>query len=47
MHRPGADLAAMLPTDILCDFCARPWQDDIAMVEGHRVLHLRRLLATA
>lgn len=36
MHRPGADPAAMLPTDILCDFCARPWQDDIAMVEGHR-----------
>lgn len=36
MHRPGADTDAMLPTDILCDFCTRPWTDEIPMVEGHQ-----------
>ncbi len=36
MHRPGADTDAMLPTDILCDFCTRPWTDEVPMVEGHQ-----------
>ena len=36
MHRPGADPEAILPSDILCDFCTRPWSDDIPLVEGHQ-----------
>ena len=36
MHRPDADPNAMLPSDILCDFCSRSWSDDMAMVEGHQ-----------
>ena len=36
MHRPGADPEAILPSDVLCDFCARPWTDGAPMVEGHR-----------
>jgi hypothetical protein len=36
MHRPGSNPDAMLPSDILCDFCERPWSDDLPMVEGHR-----------
>lgn len=36
MQRPGADPQAILPSDILCDFCMRPWTDDIPLVEGHR-----------
>lgn len=36
MHRPGANPDAMLPSDILCDFCQRPWGEDVSMVEGHQ-----------
>lgn len=36
MHRPGSNPDAMLPSDILCDFCERPWSDEVPMVEGHR-----------
>ena len=36
MHRPGADPEAMLPSDILCDFCGRPWGEEVLMVEGHQ-----------
>ena len=36
MHRPGSNPEAMQASDILCDFCERPWTDEVAMVEGHR-----------
>lgn len=36
MHRPGSNPDAMLPSDILCDFCERAWTDEVPMVEGHR-----------
>jgi len=26
----------MQMSDFLCDFCQRPWTDDIPMIEGHR-----------
>lgn len=36
MQRPGADPQAILPSDILCDFCMRSWTDEIPLVEGHQ-----------
>jgi hypothetical protein len=36
MQRPGVDPDHVQMTDILCDFCHRPWTEDEPMVEGHR-----------
>ncbi|MBX3355275.1 MAG: hypothetical protein KF724_06220 [Phycisphaeraceae bacterium] len=35
MHRPGCDPDHMLPTDFLCDFCERSWQETLPFIEGH------------
>lgn len=35
MFREGSDPEAMLPSDVLCDLCASPWNGTIAMIEGH------------
>ena len=36
MHRPGADPVDLNPEDFWCDFCRRPWSDQVPFVEGHR-----------
>lgn len=36
MHRPGANPDAMSPGDFLCDFCARGWDGEGPVVEGHQ-----------
>lgn len=36
MYREGTDENAVEISDVLCDFCRRPWTEDITMVEGHR-----------
>ena len=36
MHRPGTNTDDVQPSDILCDFCERPWGDEIPLVEGHQ-----------
>ena len=36
MHRPGADPLDMNPEDFWCDFCRRPWSEQVPFVEGHR-----------
>ena len=36
MHRPGADLDAMLPSDILHDFRGGFGSEDVSTVGGHR-----------
>lgn len=36
MLRPGADESSLRMEDFLCNFCRRPWTEDLPMVEGHR-----------
>ena len=36
MYRPGANPLDMRMEDVLCDFCHRPWSEDVPFVEGHR-----------
>ena len=36
MHRPGTNPDDVEPSDILCDFCERPWSEEIPFVEGHQ-----------
>jgi len=36
MHRPGTDENNVQMSDVLCDFCLRPWREDLPVVEGHR-----------
>lgn len=36
MYRPGTDESNVQMTDVLCDFCHRPWREDLPLVEGHR-----------
>jgi len=36
MQRPGTDPNNVQMTDILCDFCMRPWNDEEVFIEGHQ-----------
>ena len=36
MHRRGADPNNLQMSDVLCDFCHRPWREDVPLVAGHR-----------
>jgi len=36
MHRPGTDPDNVRMEDVLCDFCHRPWVEQIPMIEGHQ-----------
>lgn len=36
MRNPAADESDLQQTDFWCDFCRRPWTDDVAMIEGHQ-----------
>ncbi len=36
MHKPGTDPANVQMSDIICDFCRRPWTEDAPMMEGHQ-----------
>jgi len=36
MYRPGTDEANVQMSDVLCDFCARAWTEDVPFIEGHR-----------
>jgi hypothetical protein len=36
MFRPGTDETNVQMSDVLCDFCHRPWTEDVALIEGHR-----------
>jgi hypothetical protein len=36
MHRPGTNEDNVQMSDVLCDFCHRPWTQDVPMIEGHR-----------
>ena len=36
MRKPGTDENDVQMSDVLCDFCAREWTEDIPMIEGHR-----------
>jgi hypothetical protein len=36
MHRPGTDENNVQMSDVLCDFCLRPWREDLPVIEGHR-----------
>ena len=36
MYRPGANPDDIRMEDVLCDFCHKPWREDVPMIEGHR-----------
>ena len=36
MHRPGTDASNVQMSDVLCDFCHRPWTEEVPFIEGHR-----------
>lgn len=36
MHNPNANPEHMTPGDFWCDFCRSPWDEHLAMVEGHQ-----------
>lgn len=36
MRNPDADPDNLAMTDFWCDYCRRPWSEDIAMIEGHQ-----------
>lgn len=36
MQRPGANPLDMQVEDFLCDFCAKAWDGEFPMVEGHK-----------
>jgi hypothetical protein len=36
MYHPDTDPDNVRPEDVLCDFCRRPWADDVPMIEGHQ-----------
>ncbi|MBX3362427.1 MAG: hypothetical protein KIT19_07785 [Phycisphaeraceae bacterium] len=36
MLKPGADPMSVNQSDVLCNFCAREWTDDLPLVEGHQ-----------
>ena len=35
MRKPDIDESDVRMSDVLCDFCQRPWTQDVAMIEGH------------
>jgi len=36
MYREGTDDGDVQMSDVLCDFCHRPWTEDVPFIEGHR-----------
>ena len=40
MFRPGTDPDQVELSDVLCDFCAKPWAEDVPFIEGHRGRHI-------
>ena len=36
MRKPGTDAGNVQMSDVLCDFCRRPWTEDVPMIEGHQ-----------
>jgi len=36
MQRPGIDPNNVQMSDILCDFCLTPWNDEGVFIEGHQ-----------
>ena len=36
MHRPGMNPDNVQMTDILCDFCLSPWNEEGYFIEGHQ-----------
>lgn len=36
MFREGTNPADVQMSDVLCDFCQRPWALEIGMIEGHQ-----------
>lgn len=40
MYKPGADPMNVQMSDVLCNYCARPWTDEVPLVEGHQGSHI-------